>query len=84
MLPRYIEKFYPIFMVVPEKLGSMDTLFPDFSYMYMLSTPPRCTIDRFFTARLILMAKFMDRTPQFPWLGIPCFFVKQGFLSCRN
>lgn len=83
MLPRDIEKFYPIFRAFPENTESMDTLFRFFSYMYMLSTP-RCTIDRFFTARLILMAKFMDRTPQFPWLGIPCFFAKQGFLSCRN
>ena len=84
MLPRDIEKFYPIFRAFPENAESMDTLFQYFDYMYTLSTPPRCTFDRFFTARLILMAKFMDRTPQFPWLGIPCFFVKQGFLSCRN
>lgn len=83
MLPRDIEKIYPIFRAFPENTESMDTLFRFFSYMYMLS-PPQCTIDRFFTARLILMAKFMDRTPQFPWLGIPCFFAKQGFLSCRN
>lgn len=84
MLPRDIEKFYPIFRAFPENAESMDILFQFFGYMYMLSTPPRCTIDRFFTARLILMAKFMDRTPQFPWLGIPCFFAKQGFLSYRN
>lgn len=84
MLLQDIEKFYLIFRAFPENAESMDTLFQFFGYMYTLSTPPRCTIDRFFTARLILMAKFMDRTPQFPWLGIPCFFAKQGFLSCRN
>lgn len=66
MFPRDIEKFYPIFRAFPENTESMDTLFQFFGYMYMLSTLPRCTIDRFFTARLILMAKFMDRTPQFP------------------
>lgn len=66
MLPQDIEKFYPIFRAFPENTESMDTLFLFFGYMYTLSTPPRCTIDRFFTARLILMIKFMYRAPQFP------------------
>ena len=40
MLPRDIEKFYPIFRAFPENTESIDTLFQFFGYMYMLSTPP--------------------------------------------